>query len=156
MTGRRKADSFPGGHGVFCTELSLAEERSLATLRPMTASIRLLCSLLLALVLLTQFFAKAGALPFPAEDGAAAAHSTLHWKNVDHHHHVDNSYHQDDASPASKHVHADNGTSNAAPFTAAVYVEAYFTSSAIPQSTSSSLRPAPFLEGLKRPPRSVA
>lgn len=107
---------------------------------------------LLVLSLLWHGFALAGGGAVHA-GGKSFAHSVMHLENTPHHHHDDGTVHHDGSDESLQHVHAD-GCANATgllPGCAALPAHAALVRDLFVSAPRA--HDAPFLEGLRRPPR---
>ncbi len=82
-------------------------------------------------------------------------HAALHWAGEDHHHHDDGSYHQDDSQASTLHVLGDP-VSVATVLLPAISQQPPPSTGARPGGLLDTAVPAPFLDGLLRPPRRPA
>lgn len=112
----------------------------------------------LALFVLISMLAQAAMAGQLSMHGSAAslAHAALHWNEEAHHHHDDGSLHQDVSDESIQHIQSD-GWLSAASLPACHLCHGL----ALPPFTEHDLTsgpapPAPYLEGLKRPPRPTA
>ncbi len=86
------------------------------------------------------------------DHGHAAAHLT----QEAHHHDDDGSFHVDDSAESQQHLHADAWAASPALLAAGVTLPQVSERFLTPRSWAESPPPVPFLEGLRRPPRSIA
>jgi hypothetical protein len=115
---------------------------------------RWLVALIVALLLPCYGLAVAGkglAMAL-ADNHHAAAHLAEHA----HHHHDDGSFEEDDSDEAVQHAHADDWLGCPALLLAAPALLALALPRASPPAMELIPPPSPFLEGLRRPPRSLA
>ena len=115
---------------------------------------RWLVALIVALLLPCYGLAAAGkglAMAL-ADNHHAAAHVTEHA----HHHHDDGSYHDEDSHEGVLHVHADPWLGGAALLVASPELPTVALPRASPPAVLVPPPPSPFLEGPRRPPRSIA
>ncbi|MGF6346802.1 hypothetical protein [Variovorax sp. W2I14] len=109
---------------------------------------------LLLLSAFWQAFAIAGQATAFA-DAQEIAHAVLHWQEEAHHHHDDGSVALDDSDESLQHVVADGCLGNSV-----IWLTTSFTFApaigARPLVADESLAPAPYLDGLRRPPRLTA
>lgn len=112
---------------------------------------RLLLLLTLIVCLLGQSFASAHALVATPEPGDLA-HALLHWQDEAHHHHHDGGVQLDDSDEALAHVMGDHACCSTAPPSSPPQLAALPTEEARPSLLQAQV-PAPYLDGLLRPPR---
>jgi hypothetical protein len=86
---------------------------------------------------------------------ADVAHAALHWQNEGHHHHDDGSVQLDDSPASVQHVLTDHLTATAA-LAPVLALHVPPQARARPGGLCVVSVPAPFLDGLLRPPRSHA
>jgi hypothetical protein len=79
-------------------------------------------------------------------------HALLHWQEEGHHHHEDGSFHVDDSQASTFHVLCDHLTAGTALLMATPHLLPA-DASARPRGLYDGPAPAPFLDGLLRPPR---
>jgi hypothetical protein len=113
---------------------------------------RWLVLFIVALVLPCYGFAAAGQSLVRAMDDPK--HAAAHLMQEAHHHHDDGSFHQDDSQESAKHV-ADDCMGCAALTTATVEMAVAVFPDTVPGGLSLHPPSTPFLEGLRRPPRSA-
>jgi len=144
---------------------------------------RRLVFVVLLLSMLTQAVMLGGR--WPDANGAGAVHTLLHWAGLAHHHHHQpapsredlegfeafgnlgapdtaaragsDTYHQDQSTDSTQHVAMDACLSGMALFTS--WPRALPTTqpcSVLPLARAEAARATPFLEGLQRPPKSIA
>ncbi|MCW7541917.1 hypothetical protein OOT46_29395 [Aquabacterium sp. A7-Y] len=87
--------------------------------------------------------------------GGDMSHAVAHWIDEAHHHHDDGSVHEDDSQESRQHVQLDTPLSNAPVLPAVPAWSPALLADESPPSLSVTVPPAPFLEGLRRPPRST-
>ncbi|WP_157991576.1 hypothetical protein [Caldimonas tepidiphila] len=108
----------------------------------------------LLLVALLPWQSLAWAADTACEHGVhEASHAVAHWLGEAHHHHDDGSVHEDDSVESLLHLHADSHLNSVSVLPAELTWLPSLPPSKGPPSLHSSLHPAPFLEGLRRPPR---
>jgi hypothetical protein len=117
------------------------------------AMVRKVLSLLLILSVFWQSVAIAGVCATAATE--EVAHAVLHWQDSDHHHHDDGSLHVDDSSGTIQHMHADS-TNNIPGLLTAGWDTVPAIRSAGPAALAELPFPSPLLQGLLRPPRTIA
>jgi hypothetical protein len=114
---------------------------------------RWLVALIVALLLPCYGLAAAGkGLAMALADGH---HAAAHLAEHAHHHHDDGSFDEDDSDDAVLHAHADDWLGCPALLVSAPVLPALALPRASPPAVEVSPPPSPFLEGLRRPPRSV-
>lgn len=111
---------------------------------------RFLTLIALLACLTWQSLAFAHATVAPQGDGDLA-HTLLHWSDEAHHHH-DGDIHQDDSDESVSHVMSDHMGSSMALPSCTPSVGAFSPSEALPITPQEQV-PAPFLDGLLRPPK---
>lgn len=84
-----------------------------------------------------------------------ASHVVTHWLGEAHHHHDDGSVHEDDSDESVWHLHADSHLNSVSVLPGEQTWLLSLPPSNGPPSLQSSLPQAPFLEGLRRPPRAL-
>lgn len=115
---------------------------------------RWLVAFVLALVLPCYGFAAAGQwLVMAKHDGS---HALAHVAGEAHHHHDDGSFDVDDSDESVQHLHADDCIHSPVLTTALVSFEPVALVFIVSDRWDAALAPPPFLEGPRRPPRSVA
>jgi hypothetical protein len=110
--------------------------------------------LLLVLMNVWQVASAAGVAEFWAGQGAALEHTLMHWQGEAHHHDSDGSIHVDDSEDSFQHLVADCCFHPVGVIVApaAVLLEP------LPQHVAQAAQPVPpppYLDGLRRPPRSL-
>jgi hypothetical protein len=108
---------------------------------------------LLASVLWQSLTLGGQATPFGHPEDVG--HALLHWQDSAHHHHDDGSFHEEDGSDAVAHVAAD-GALHASAILAAPLPLALVSRAAAPLEVAQRATPPPPLDGLRRPPRTLA
>ncbi|WP_047783938.1 hypothetical protein [Variovorax paradoxus] len=112
---------------------------------------RRLALVFLLLSVFWQVIAIAGQVTAFAE-AEEVGHAMLHWQSEAHHHHDDGSVTQDDSDESNQHVIADGCLSPSA-----VWLDTAFTFAPAegtpPPTAGEAAKPAPHLDGLRRPPR---
>mgnify|MGYP003375070388 FL=1 len=81
-------------------------------------------------------------------------HMGAHLADEPHHHHDDGSVHADASDEAVQHLHVDDCVGHAALIVGDIALDVLHLASHAPSVGGESPPPGPFLEGLKRPPRS--
>lgn len=117
---------------------------------------RWLVALIVALLLPCYGFAAAGkGLAMALAD---SRHAGVHVTEHAHHHHDDGSFHdhEEESEDGALHAHADPWMGAAALLRAGPVLPALTLPQASPPVVELSPPPSPFLEGLRRPPRSLA
>lgn len=115
---------------------------------------RWLVALIVALLLPCYGLAAAGkGLAMALADGH---HAAAHLAEHAHHHHDDGSYHEEDSDEATLHVQADHWLGGAALLLDGPVLPVLALPRASPPAVEMRPPPSPFLEGLRRPPRSLA
>jgi hypothetical protein len=111
-----------------------------------------LLAVLFAMLWQSVVLARPGSTINPLAD---LAHAALHWQQEAHHHHEDGSLQRDDSPASTLHVLSDHHTVTTALLpTVAHHVPA--GASGPPGGLHGARVPAPFLDGLLRPPRAGA
>jgi hypothetical protein len=90
------------------------------------------------------------------ERSGDAAHSVLHEGGVAHHHHEDGSVHKDTSPKSKQHVQNDCCSIVAGLPPSGTSAVPALNPSQPPADRAGNKHVAPFLEGLKRPPRALA
>ena len=111
-------------------------------------------ALLLVLMNLWQVASAAGLPQFMAAQGEALEHTLMHWQGEAHHHSSDGSIHADESGDSSAHMMADCCLHHFGVVAATVLV----TLEPLPQHVAQApqaVPPPPYLDGLRRPPRSL-
>ena len=88
--------------------------------------------------------------------GGDAAHAVLHADRMAHHHHEDGSVHKDTSRKSKQHVQSDGCASAAGIPPSRIGAVAALNPVQPPTGIARDGHDAPFLEGLKRPPRDRA
>lgn len=134
--------------------LALAPARSVTAIKLPSLMRHWLVALIVALLLPCYGLAAAGkGLGMALTD---SHHAAAHISEHAHHHHDDGSYHAEDSDEAVLHVHADPWLGGVALLLEAPLLLALPLPRASPPGAEASPPPSPYLEGLRRPPRSVA
>jgi hypothetical protein len=117
---------------------------------------RWLIVLVLAILLPCYAFAAVGQSMAASMASAAEedGHAAAHLAGEAHHHHDDGSFHADDSDESVQHLHSTDFTTGAALIVGDVTLPVLPTCSPAPPSWAEAPPPVPFLEGLRRPPRS--
>lgn len=115
--------------------------------------VRKVLSFLLILSLFWQSAAIAGVNAIT--DIKESGHVVLHWQDSDHHHHDDGALHADDSDGSVQHMHGD-GASNSPGMLSAGWGKVPTLRSSGPAVLAELPLPSPFLQGLLRPPRTIA
>ncbi len=123
--------------------------------RPLRYTSIFMCRACVLLVLLFAMLWQSVALARPGSTVNVLAdleHAALHWQEQGHHHHDDGSYQLDDSQASTFHVVSDHLTATNALLPAC---SPHFppSGSARPVGLHDGSVPAPFLDGLLRPPR---
>ena len=106
---------------------------------------------LLMLSAFWQAFAVAGQAAAMAK-AEERQHAAMHFEEISHHHEDDGTVVVDDSQASREHVHADGSVGTPALWSA-VSLPAIVCSSAKPAAPPMLASPAPYLDGLRRPPR---
>jgi len=118
---------------------------------------KLIAILYLVAAMALQFFAVVGeSVAFDKNHAGAFAHTLMHWNDEGHHHHDDGSIHQDGSDESLQHLQADGIAGANGALTSRGFPDFARLLSLAPPADAPSARAGPFLEGLKRPPRSAA
>jgi hypothetical protein len=115
--------------------------------------VRKVLSLLLILSLFWQSVAGAGV--YAMTEIEESGHVVLHWQDSDHHHHDDGALHADDSGGSVQHMHADGASSSPGLLTAG-WGNVPTLRSDGPAVLAELPFPSAFLQGLLRPPRTLA
>ena len=110
--------------------------------------VRKIFAILLVLSLFWQSASIAGAVLENAEE---PSHAVLHWQDADHHHHEDGSLHSDDSAGTFQHMHSEGGANSAGLVTMG-WNDVAPTCAGGPVVIARLPHPAPFIQGLLRPP----
>lgn len=114
-----------------------------------------LTTLLLLFLSLWQVASAAGLSGAWLEAGSAPDHAAVHWQGEAHHHDDHGGIHADDSQDSIQHMMADCSFHHLAVFQAPSVVALESPTQHVPQ-TAQSLPPPPYLDGLRRPPRSLS
>ncbi|MFY3386089.1 hypothetical protein [Paracidovorax sp. MALMAid1276] len=114
---------------------------------------------LLAVILLWSVICQAFGAPRLAgfgHDGAFdASHVQMHVQGAAHHHDDEGLAHQDDSQESLVHMLSDGGPSSAALLPCPQF-SLSFTPTPAPAVAAHALGPPPYLDGLRRPPRTTS
>lgn len=105
--------------------------------------------ILLVLALFAQALSAAG---FAFADDSFANHELEHWQKASHHHHDDGESHHDESVESRVHVLQEGNLVSLSPFIPGCDLP-HFQSPMLPQAADDPAE-SPYLEGIRRPPRS--
>ncbi len=110
---------------------------------------------LLVLLNVWQVASAAGLTQFWAEQTEAMEHTVMHWQGEAHHHDSLGHVHEDDSGESVQHMMADCCLHHFGVITAPVLVMLEPVPQHVAQQAQ-SVPPAPYLDGLRRPPRNLS
>lgn len=113
-----------------------------------------LIALLLVLMNVWQVASAAGLPQFLAAQGEALEHALMHWQGEAHHHGSDGHIHTDDSEDSFAHMMADCCLHHFG----VIAARAVVALEPVPQHVAQAAQtvpPPPYLDGLRRPPRSL-
>jgi hypothetical protein len=113
-----------------------------------------LIALLLVLMNVWQVASAAGLPQFMAAQGEALEHSLMHWQGEVHHHDTDGTIHADQSEDSYAHMMSDCCMHHFGVVAAGVLVALEPLPQHVAQAAQ-SVPPPPYLDGLRRPPRSL-
>lgn len=111
-----------------------------------------LTALLLLFLSFWQVASAAGLSAAWLDGGTALDHAAVHWQGEAHHHDDDGGVHADDSQDSIQHMMADCSFHHPAVLQAPAVVALESPPQHVAQ-TAHALPPAPYLDGLRRPPR---